>query len=420
MGSLPVSKFIQSTLVLYLIAWTISPPLQIDMIYRIAALGAAVLWFIIDIPNNVKYERVHYFALLFILLVAFVALIEGKGELSVLISYISYYMLVLTFLMAYCYKDRWQELVPLIPIVMLLLVYFNYQTYRVVINDPSIARLIVRNDPSIYKYMRQGVGGYALLYSQVCVLPMFLVWTLNAFKKNWFKFAIGALWLITYALYLLNSGYTIAVVTSIVGLVILWFYKRKNLAMAIGIVSVLMVLLVWLIGYNDGFRNALLSFFDGTTVAKKINDVYLSITTEETADSIMVRVARYKESIGDIFRNPIIGGLWWENPGGHSALLDIIAKYGLLGGYVFVKSVFEFPLRLKKDVNAGKYMKVANATFISILLITLLNSLPYNFVFMIMFLIPMCYQEILKWRNDNEDTLDSQSHTIDSLKLLKN
>lgn len=401
MGSLPVSKFIQSTLVLYLIVWTISPPLQIDMIYRIAALGAAVLWFIIDIPNNVKYERVHYFALLFILLVAFVALIEGKGELDGLLRPIHYYMLVLAFLMAYCYKDRWQELVPLIPIVMLLLVYFNYQTYRAVINDSSIARLIVRNDPSIYKYMRQGVGGYALLYSQVCVLPMFLVWTLNAFKKNWFKFAIGALWLITYALYLLNSGYTIAVVTSIVGLVILWFYKRKNLAMAIGIVSVLMVLLVWLIGYNDGFRNALLSFFDGTTVAKKINDVYLSITTEDTADSIMVRVKRYREAITAIFRYPFIGQLWVGNGGGHSALLDTIAKYGIFGGYVFCKIVFEFPNRLKKDENAQKDMKVANAIFISILMIVLLNSIPYNFVFMIVFLIPMCYSDILEQRLHN-------------------
>lgn len=401
MGSLPVSKLMQSTLVLYLIAWTISPPLQIDAIYRLAALGAAFLWFVLDMRNNVKYEKIHYFAILFILLVAFVALIEGKGELSAVLRPINYYMFVLAFLMAYCYKDRWQELVPLIPIVMLMLIYFNYQSYKVVLDEPSIARIIVRDDPQAHRYMRQGVGGYALLYSQVCVLPMFLVWTINMFKRNWIKFVIGVMWLVTYTLYLMDSGYTIAVVVSVVGLVILFFYKRKSLSMAIGIVSVLLVLLVWLIGYNDGFRNALLSFFDGTTVAKKINDVYLSITTEDTADSIMVRVKRYREAITAIFRYPFIGQLWVGNGGGHSALLDTIAKYGIFGGYVFCKIVFEFPNRLKKDENAQKDMKVANAIFISILMIVLLNSIPYNFVFMIVFLIPMCYSDILEQRLHN-------------------
>ena len=419
MGSLPVSKLIQSTLVLYLIAWTISPPLQINTIYRLAALGAAVLWFVLDMQNNVKYEKNHYFAILFLFLVAFVALIEGKGELLALLRPINYYMLVLAFLMAYCYKDRWQELVPLIPIVMLLLIYFNYQTYKVVLEDPSIARIIVRDDPEAYKYMRQGVGGYALLYSQVCVLPIFLTWTINALKKNLFKFAIGALWLITYVLYALNSGYTIALVTSIVGLVILFLYKRKSLGLAILIVSVIIALLIWLIGYNDGFRNSLLSFFDGTTVAKKINDIYLSITTEDTADSIMVRAKRYREAINAIFHYPIVGQLWAGGGGGHSALLDTIAKYGVFGGYIFVNIVFGFSNKLKKDENAQKDYRIANATFISILMITFLNSLPYNFVFMIVFLIPMCYEEILKWRKIDEDTLDSQPHTVNSLKLLE-
>lgn len=395
MGSLPVSKFIQSTLVLYLIVWTISPPLQIDMIYRIAALGAAVLWFIIDIPNNVKYERVHYFALLFILLVAFVALIEGKGELDGLLRPIHYYMLVLAFLMAYCYKDRWQELVPLIPIVMLLLVYFNYQTYRAVINDSSIARLIVRNDPSIYKYMRQGVGGYGLLYPQVCTFPMFLVWTINSFKKNWIKFAIGALWVVTYLLYLFNSGYTIAIVVSIVVLIVLFFYKKKSIVPAVILVFALIVLLVWLIGYNEGFRNFLLSTFEGTTVAKKINDVYLSITTEDTADSILVRINAYQDALNYILSYPIIGALWNRNLGGHSAVLDIFAKYGFLGGYVFCKIVFDFPRTIKKKENINNFeIKLINATFVALLMIVLLNSLSYNFVFLIIFMIPMCYQDI--------------------------
>ena len=44
--------FIQKLCVLYLAVWTISPPLEIDMIYRLIALGAAALWFFIMIIDR--------------------------------------------------------------------------------------------------------------------------------------------------------------------------------------------------------------------------------------------------------------------------------------------------------------------------------------------------------------------------------
>ena len=185
---------------------------------------------------------------------------------------------------------------------------------------------------------------------------------------------------------------------SVAGLLILFFYKKKSAVPAIAIVSVLVVALVWLIGYNDGFRNALLSFFDGTTVAKKINDIYLSITTDETADSIMVRIELYKAAIQAIFRYPLIGQLWSGGGGGHSALLDTFAKYGLFGGYIFVNIVFGFSMNLKKTTTSKKGLMLANATFISILMIVLLNSMPYNLVFLIVFMIPMCNKELSEWR----------------------
>lgn len=419
MKSLSIDKFIQSMLVLYLIAWSISPPLQIDTIYRIAALGCAILWFILNIPYQVKFERIHTSSLMFLLLVVFVALFQYKGNLDSILKPINYYILVLAFLIAYCYKDRWEELELLIPIVLILFIYFNYKSNQAVVEDPTIARLIVRDDPEIYPYMRSGVGGYNLLYPQVCVLPMLVSWMLGVFRKSKIKFVIGVLWLISYVVFLLNSGYSIALVTSIASLIILFFYKRKSVTMAIIITALLIVLLVWLIGYVDGFRNSLLTFFDGTKVARKIEDIYLSITTDNTADSIMMRTERYKYSIQTIFNYPIIGGLWWDSGGGHSALLDTFAKYGLFGGYIFVCIIFGFPMILKKSENK-KDIKLGNALIISILLVVLLDSLSYNFVFTILLLTPMCYHNISVWRNDHENTLDSKPSAVASGETVKN
>ena len=39
--------FIQKIAVLYLVVWTVSPPLQVDMIYRLIALACAGVWFIL-------------------------------------------------------------------------------------------------------------------------------------------------------------------------------------------------------------------------------------------------------------------------------------------------------------------------------------------------------------------------------------
>lgn len=402
------SSFIQKILVLYVIIWTISPPLQIDNIYRFAVLGAVGLWFILNIPYNVKFERIHVLAFIFILFIVVVALIESGGNFSYILKPFTYYLLIIAFLMAYCYKDRWNELSGLIPIILILLIYFNYKTYQVVTDDPAVARLIVRNDPSTYHYMRDGVGGYGLLYSQVCMLPIIVSWTISSFRKSWLRFVIGIIWLISYFLYLFNSGYTIAVVASIAGLIILFLYRRSSIVLAIIITSILLWLLIWLIGYNDGFRNALLSFFEGTKVATKINDIYLSITTTDAADSIMVRLEAYQSSINTILSFPFIGGLWFSGGGGHSVIIDTFAKYGLFGGYVFVKILFDFPMKIKKSPQIGKDIRIANATFISVLLIAILNNLTYNFVFLLLFVIPICYNDILNWRKKDEHSLDSQ------------
>lgn len=408
---------LQSICVLYITVWTISPPLQINTIYRVVALGAVGLWFLLNIPHGLKLERIHIVAIAFAMLVVIVALMESEGKISNVLRPINYYMLVITFLIAYYYKDRWNELSWMIPIILLLLTYFNYQTYITVTNDPTVARLIVRNDPEVYHYMRRGVGGYGLLYPQVCFLPMIVSWMISAFKKHKVKFGIGVLWLVSYFLYLFDSGYSIAVVASIVGMIILFFYRRSSIVLAIIVTAIFIVILIWLIGYNTGFREWLTNVFEGTKIATKINDVYLSITTKDTADSIMARWEAYQGSFQSFFSYPVIGGLWFPNGsgGGHSALLDTFAKYGVFGGVVFTRMIFSFPITIKKSPLTGKDIRIANSIFIVLLMILLLNSMPYNFVCLIMLVIPAAYNDVINWRQVNESSVDSESSPKRSL-----
>ena len=404
----PITSVLQTLMLLYLTVWSISPPMDIDNIYRVIALICAVGWFILDMANGLKLERIHLCALGFLLLVVLINVIQNQGSLSNIMRPMSYYMLVIAFIMNHSYQNRWDELHMIIPVFLGLLIVFNIITFRELIVDPTLARKIVRADEEIYPYMRRGVGGYALIYSQVFLFPVLLAWIKNSWKFHRFYLVLGIVWTVTYIMLILNAGYTIAIVTSIISLVILLFYKRKSVIPAVIISLLLIILLVLLIGYVDPVREALLSFFDGTKVAQKIEDVYNSLQGKVVADSIQDRIDRYWASIQTIFRFPLIGGLWFSAGGGHSAILDTFAQFGVWGGYMYVEMFYCVPMMIKKDFGNNKDKCIANAFLISLLFVTLLDSLSYSMVPPVLIVAPVLFNDIQKWRVENNNSLDKQ------------
>lgn len=405
----PIIPTLQKLMMLYLAVWSISPPLDIDNIYRVIALVCAVGWFILAMANGLALERIHIYALGFMLMVILINVLQNEGDLSKLMKSMPYYMLVMAFIMNHSYQNRWEELRILVPVCLVLFIVFNIITFRELIIDPTLSRKIVRADEEIYPYMRRGVGGYALIYSQVFLFPVLVLWVKESFKFHRVFFVIGIVWTITYIVLILNAGYSIAIVTTIISLIILLAYNRKSVIPVVIISLLLIILLVWMIGYVDPFREALLSFFDGTKVARKIEDIYNSLHGKEVADSIQSRIDRYWGSIQTILTYPFIGGLWFAWGGGHSALLDVFAQYGVWGGYMYVKMFYCVPVSLKKESSDKKDLRIANAFLISLILVTLLDSLPYNMVFPVLIVAPILINQIHKWRKENEGSLDRQS-----------
>ena len=97
----------------------------------------------------------------------------------------------------------------------------------------------MRNDAESYVYLRQGIGGYSLIYPQVCVSPAILAWTLSAFKRHKLSFAIGCVWAYTYVLCILRAGYSIAIFVTVIGVLLLLFYKDRNAVSAVILAMVL-------------------------------------------------------------------------------------------------------------------------------------------------------------------------------------
>ena len=410
---------IQQISVLYMVIWTISPFLMIDNIWRIGALGAFGLWLICAMIRGFHFERIHMLALAFAALVVIVNIIENNG-FGKIMTLISLYMMVIFFFVGYFYKDKWKELYFIVPIVLLILIFHNFKSASMVMEDPTLARKLVRNDQEIHTYLRQGVGGYGLVYPQVVTFPVIVMWIFKTIKCKKIYFIIGVAWVVSYIMFILNANYSIAIVGSLISLIILLFYKGHSIGLAFAVSLGLFIALMMMILYWDDFRNMLLEFFDGTAVAKKINDLVASSESGEAEGTINLRMITYQRTFGTIFKFPFIGGLWWESGGGHSALGDTFAKYGIFGGYIFCKIMYGVPLLYKKTFGYKQIQQMANANLVVLLFVTLLDSIGYTFVGMVLIITPILYENVIEWDGltaNNENTLKIEKEEVENVSV---
>ena len=405
---------IQQISVLYMVIWTISPFMSIDNIWRIGALAAFGLWLLCAMSRGLHLERIHMLALTFMVLVMVVNIIQNSG-FGKIMSPISLYMMVLFFIVGHFYRDKWKELYFIVPIILLFLIYFNFKSAFKVMEDPTIARLIVRNDENNYQHLREGIGGYGLLYPQVVTFPVLVIWIIKSYKLKMIYFLTGIVWIVSYVLFVLNANYAIAITGSVISLIILFFYKGHSAALAFVVSAGLFIALMLMILHWDSFRNMLLEYFDGTAVAKKINDLVATSESGATEGSINARIIRYQSDINTIFHFPFIGGLWWESGGGHSALAGSFAQYGIFGGYTFCKIIYGVPISYKKYFGYKKIQQIANANLVGLLFVTLLDSMTYSFLGMILIITPILYENIIEWDGltaNNENALKIEKEEI--------
>lgn len=393
--------------ILYLVVWTISPPLQIGMLYRIAALGCAGILFW---RNGFALKRKHGNALLFCFLVALNVVIRTR-DVSKILSQIGLYMLFVGYVMNYWYEEDWDDFTWIVPITLLILAYWNFRTVSVIATNPNAARAVVRNDETANALLMQGVGGYALMYCQVMIVPVIVSWIMAVFRRNQIFFGCGILWAISFVRYLADAGYSIAIAASAIGVIVLFAYKRRSVGPAIAISVAVLGVALYLIVYNDAFRGFLLSIFDGTKVAKKIMDITSTATTDETAGSIASRMLRYQASIRTMLRYPLIGSWWAGGAGGHSAMLDAFAQYGFFGGLMMWRMVYAVPTMWKRRTHSPKMMRTINATIITISFIAWLDTLPFNLMMTLMVIQPIILSNLEAWSEGHEHFMDREPDT---------
>ena len=392
------NTIVPSLCALYICVWSVFPAIQLGNLFRLAALGSAVIWFFfINSKRNYLMDRKDVLMALFVIFVVLESVIGTMGVGGIM-SHIATFTLFIGYYMAKHYEKSESPLTFISVAVIAVLIFSNFKTFYALATDEHVTRAIVRNDEDTYSYIRQGVGGYGLIYPQVCIAPLFISWTLSAFKKNKIFFAMGVAWFISYVLMVFNSGYTIAVVVTVIG-IILVLAKNQRSAIYSALIAVLVVVAIYfLILHSSGFKNYLLELFNGTTITTKINDIYNSYWFHTEADSVEVRLDAYTASLRGMLTYPILGGFWNSIGGGHSAILDTISKYGWFGGYAFITMIFYSPTAMKKSGDGVTIRKISNATIVTTFIIAILNTFPYQITLAVTLISLALFKDVKKWR----------------------
>lgn len=250
----------------------------------------------------------------------------------------------------------------------------------------SAALSVSSSGVEVNTYLRLGIPNYTAMHSFALLLPVFLY----RLRKSSSDRTYNKIFLICVIVILFNSILNFSISTMII---------YSCLALLLGIIfsaesnsrnmlSMVLLGLLFIVFSNESsliyIFGTLDSFFEGTAMANKVNDIRnLIIFGDASGSSISTRQSLHISSIETFFDNPIFGG---EQIGGHSTIFDQMARLGLVGFLPYILMIYwGFQSWYRLLTNDSKWFYIIAWIGIITLLITkgLFGSLGWMSLFVI-------------------------------------
>lgn len=276
-------------------------------------------------------------------------------------------------------------------------------TIEGVIQYPSAARYLATvedsNDSFNVLLELHNVGGFTFVYMVVLIYPMLIF----AYKRKKIKKITLILGIFTAFATALFTEYTTALLLLIISTVFL-FLKRD---LQIKEVMLLFVVLVVAFFFLKNLMSSALQWLSGIVSSKDISERLMALSggssgLESFDDD---RVFRYQISFKVFLRNPLFGRLLWNTSriGGHSAILDSLANYGIFGAgvmFLMYRKIYNLFYRpYKGESGYGYYFW----SFIQAILLSCLNT--GFWISALAIYLPFIFISIIG-EDKNESTLD--------------
>lgn len=255
--------------------------------------------------------------------------------------------------------------------------------------DPYASRIMATIGDSSDSYAitmnMKNLGGFSIVYLCVALIP-FLVFELRNRKGSKL---LSLFLLIGIYIYIISSAYTTALIIGTIALIASIIIGKIENRKTMYLVILLMVIVIWFIRFP--IADMLYSVGDsfGGIVQNRLTYFADSLIGVENTSDAQLRVDYYTKAWETFLRHPIIGGFIMDDAkiSGHSIILDMMARYGLVGIMaliIYFKSIYE------KFYKRFKYTKINSYIFITMIVCIVLEIVnPIDTASALIFLVPI-------------------------------
>lgn len=298
-------------------------------------------------------------------------------DFSILYSAWSFFLFVLPLFLGKVIVSRQYKSSRRVVIVSIILVYLitAVTTITGLSAFPNASRLLATGGEYYKTFYPYNIGGYGFIYSLVLLHPL-IVGVLR--KKTNIFFAI--IFSCVAGFCIIKSAYTIALLLFVISLVAYLLPVSNEKKLNSGRLVLFVIIIIILMALTVPILNALSEWeVIDEQVSQKIKDVVNVLTGNEVegigAES---RQKRYEMSFGAIAQNPILGLRIGKavKTGGHSFILDTIAKWGIVGMSfmtIFFMQFLQFYKKITAKSVAGYY------SILFLVLVVVLSALNPTF-----------------------------------------
>jgi len=369
-------RFLNRIAAAYLMLFCFVPPIQVGGTYRTLAVGMAVLWFITALLRDPALinGRVKNLGILCVTCLMLLFLWRlGVGTVADAFAGIMQplIIMIIAFISLYAMKNDKPFLHTMFTVCLVLVCYYCITTIAATLEDPYASR--IANSEWLEERFEgnEEVGLYGYVYMCVFLLPILLYKFIAKLRCNLFTDIVCWVAFVLIAVMTALAGYMIAIVCGVMGLLMVWLFRKPSV---IRILAVVLICALLVIFYAE-IAGALISIVDAIIGDNPVYRVKLDgfRTLYEnggmTANSTWYgRFKNYRQSWNNVINYPFAGCYLYgvHGGGGHSTILDTIGRFGWIISFLYFTILWKYP---RKIVENGPKKHVLYTTILVLCLI---------------------------------------------------
>lgn len=324
--------------------------------------------------SSVKYSA----AIIFALFVFFMIDDRYKN------GFVGVYALLLFFFPVLCTfyfykKEQYGYLSKIAYFMLIIMGITSITTYFGLINHPEIARILATGQDSgaIMESINRNIGGFHFIYCFALAAPLYIWGINNKFKNRFLKFFLNLLVICFAFMVLIKAQYTLGLLLWCIAIIFSLLIKKISF---FKLLIVNCVILFAFFSFSTEISRLFLHLAEAVNsdiISQRFVEISTAIVGQTSSTSDMaLRTEAYTNSFNAFLQHPIIGGWLYDGTnGGHSFILDLLARGGIVfGGYILGLLVLLTKFYFEPGVRMNNYYLIFLFVFFLLCILNPINS----------------------------------------------